>query len=471
MEKIRRYLGDRSFYWSTARIALPIMMQGSIYNLVELLNNIMVGRIGTLPMNGVAVVNQLFFVFYSCVSGIFSGVGVFTAQFSGRGDPTGVRYTFRFKFITSLLLSAATILLLGVAGRDLIQMYLQGEAASQDSEASLAYGMDYLRIMLVGVFPYALINVYSSTLRETGETRVPMISCVLAMILSLWLHYVLIFGSGPIPAMGCSGAALATLLARLIELSCVAGWTHLHPGQNQFIRGAYRSVYIPGLLVKRIVFKSAPFVLNQFLWSMGVAAQTQCYSVRGLYVVGASNIISALSNLVIVVANAIGNAAKIVIGHMMGRSESMDKIRAIYRKFVGLCFVASILVALLYALAGRFFPLIYNTTDQVRNLASTFILINSMILPFTSYLTVVSCVLQSGGNVRLNLLFDTAFIWICCVAPVYGLVHFTDWNIVFIYAFCQSMEILKTLLGITLIRKGRWIQNVVEGALPHTNHS
>ena len=465
MECFRSYIGDKTFYGNTMRIMLPILAQGSIYNFVELLNNLLVGQISTVQMNGVAVVNQLMFVFYSCVSGIFSGVGIFTAQFSGKNDDDGVRYTFRFKVITSFLLSGITILFFAVAGRQLVQMYLMGEGRSQDAEASLRYGIGYLRIMMVGILPYALINVYSSTLRETGQTRVPMISCVLAMVLSHLLHYVFVFGLGPVPAMGCYGAGIATLIARMVEFSGVAGWTHFNRARNRFIQGAYRSLYIPPALASKIVFKSTPYVLNQLLWSLGVATQTQYLSVRGLNVVGACNIVNVLANLIIVVANAIGNTARIVIGHMMGRSESADAIRSAYRKFIGLCFGTSLLVSLLYAVAGIFFPLIYNTTDDVRHLATMFILIRSFILPFTSYLTVVSCVLYTGGNVKLNLVFDTVFIWVICLPPIYGLVYFTKINVLLIYAFSQCTEILKTVLGILLIQKGRWIQNIVENTL------
>lgn len=464
MMRAREYIGEKAFYTKAARIALPIMMQGGIYNLIGLLNNIMVGRVSTAQMNGVAVVNQLMFVFYSCISGIFGGIGVFTAQFGGKGDEEGIRYTFRFKLMTSFLLSAATILLLGIWGRPLIQSYLSGEGLAADAEASLSYGMGYLWIMLAGVPPYALINVYSSTLRELGQTKAPMLSCTFSMVVSLALNCVLIFGFAGIPAMGCYGAAAATLAARFIELAGVAGWTHLNASKVPFIRGAYRSLHIPGWLALRIVKKSAPFALNQLLWSTGVAAQTRCYSVRGLHVVSANNIVSALSSLIIVVANAVGNTAQIVIGHMMGRSEAQDKIRSVYRKFIGLGFISSLAVALLYALAGRYFPLIYNTTDKVRRLASSFILISALILPFTSYLTVVSGVLHTGGNAKLNLIFDTVFIWLACVVPASGLVRFTGLGILWIYGFCQATEILKTFLGMLLIKKGRWIQNVVNRA-------
>lgn len=464
MIRAREYIGEKAFYTKAARIALPIMMQGGIYNLIGLLNNIMVGRVSTVQMNGVAVVNQLMFVFYSCISGIFGGIGVFTAQFGGKGDEEGIRYTFRFKLITSFLLSAATILLLGIWGRPLIQSYLSGEGLAADAEASLSYGMGYLWIMLAGVPPYALINVYSSTLRELGQTKAPMLSCTVSMVVSLALNCALIFGFAGIPAMGCYGAAAATLAARFIELAGVAGWTHLNASKVPFIRGAYRSLHIPGWLALRIVKKSAPFALNQLLWSTGVAAQTRCYSARGLHVVSANNIVSALSSLIIVVANAVGNTAQIVIGHMMGRSEAQDKIRSVYRKFIGLGFISSLAVALLYALAGRYFPLIYNTTDKVRRLASSFILISALILPFTSYLTVVSGVLHTGGNAKLNLIFDTVFIWLACVVPASGLVRFTGLGILWIYGFCQATEILKTFLGMLLIKKGRWIQNVVNRA-------
>ena len=248
----RKYIGDRAFYRRVIAVVLPIIIQNGITNFVSLLDNIMVGRIGTLPMSGVSIVNQLTFVFNLCIFGASSGAGIFTAQFYGSEDHEGVRHTFRFKLMICSLLSILAGFLFFTAGDSLIGLYLTGEGSPEDVAQTLRYGREYLNVMLLGLLPFAVTNAYSSTLRETQETMVPMLAGVAAVVVNLGLNYVLIFGHFGAPAMGVRGAAYATVISRFAELAIVAVWTHTHTGREPFIRGAYRSAYIPAALLERI---------------------------------------------------------------------------------------------------------------------------------------------------------------------------------------------------------------------------
>ena len=237
-----RYIGDRAFYRRVFGVAVPIIIQNGITNFVSLLDNIMVGQVGTVPMSGVSIVNQLMFVFNLCVFGASSGAGIFTAQFHGSNDDEGVRYTFRFKFLICI---AITVLGCGIflgGGSGLIGLYLTGEGDASTAAGALSYGLDYLHVMLWGLLPFALTNAYSSTLRETGETVVPMVGGISAVLVNLVLNYVLIFGHFGAPEMGVEGAALATVISRYVELAIVGGWVHTHAQQKPFIKGAFRSV-------------------------------------------------------------------------------------------------------------------------------------------------------------------------------------------------------------------------------------
>ena len=309
----QRYIGDRAFYRRVLGVAVPIIIQNGITNFVSLLDNIMVGQVGTIPMSGVSIVNGLLFVFNLCVFGASSGAGIFTAQFHGSHDDEGVRHTFRFKFLICILIAllGCGVFLLG--GRTLIGLYLTGDGDAATAAGAMEYGLQYLAVMLWGFLPFALTNAYSSTLRETGETFVPMVGGIAAVLVNLCLNYVLIFGHFGAPEMGVEGAALATVISRYAELAIVAGWTHSHGEKKPFIKGAYRSLYIPGKLLKSIAIKGMPLLVNEFLWSSGMAIMNQCYSTCGLDVVPAMNISSTIFSLASVVFLSMGNAVGIIM--------------------------------------------------------------------------------------------------------------------------------------------------------------
>ena len=187
----------------------------------------MIGLVGTEPMSGVAVANQLFNVFNISLFGTVSGAGIFGAQFFGSKNMEGVRHTFRFKIISCMILTAAAILLLLVKGEFLISLFLHANSENQaNADATLVYGMNYLRIMLIGLIPYTFTQIYASTLREMGETISPMRAGMVATITNTVLNYILIFGKFGAPALGVEGAAIATVISRFIECGMIMVWTH-----------------------------------------------------------------------------------------------------------------------------------------------------------------------------------------------------------------------------------------------------
>ena len=456
----KRYIGDRAFYKRVLLIAVPIIIQNGITNFVSMLDNIMVGQIGTVPMSGVSIVNGLLFVFNLCIFGASSGAGIFTAQFHGSQDVDGVRYTFRFKLLTSFLLSALGVSIFLIGGRGLIGLYLQGEGDAQTAADAMAYGLRYMHVMLWGFLPFALTNAYSSTLRETGETLVPMIAGVCAVLVNLALNYVLIFGHFGAPALGVEGAAIATVISRFLELAIVAGWTHLHKERHPFIRGAFRSLYIPGKLFKSVVLKGMPLLVNEFLWSTGVAILNQCYSTCGLDVVPAMNIASTINNLASVAFLSLGNSVGIIMGQMLGSGKSEPEIRDSNRKLMVVAVGSGLLFGGVMAAFAVPFPGIYNTTDEVRHLATLLILVCAMAMPVHSFNNATYFTLRSGGQAFVTFLFDSCYMWVVCVPLAFCLSRFTDLPIMPLYLLCQLTDMAKIILGSIMLKQGKWIQNL-----------
>ena len=458
----KRFIGDRAFYRRVLAIAVPIIVQNAITNFVSLLDNIMVGQIGTTPMSGVSIVNQLMFVFNLCVFCATSGAGIFTAQFHGSNDQTGIKHTFRFKFLACLLISLVGGSLFITKGDFLIGLYLTGEGDPQTAASALRYGLDYLQIMLWGLIPFAISNTYASTLRETGKTTVPMAAGITAVFVNLGLNYVLIFGKLGLPALGVQGAALATVISRYVELMILILWTHLNPEKNPFIRHIYRSFHIPGKLLKGIIVKGMPLLMNEFLWASGMAIMNQCYSTCGLDVVPAMNISSTLYNLASVTFLSMGNSVGIIMGQMLGAGTSEAEIRDANRKLVAVSIASGVVFGGLMAAASVLFPRIYNTTDDVRHLATLLICISAALMPFNSYTNAAYFTLRSGGQTMVTFLFDSCFVWSCCVPVAFCLSRFTGLSIIPLYIICQSMDFIKCTIGAFMIRQGKWIQNLTQ---------
>ena len=452
--------GNRDLYRRFLVVAIPIIIQNAITNFVSMLDNIMVGQVGSLPMSGVSIVNNMMFVYSLCIFGASSGAGIFTAQFYGSDDHEGIRHTFRFKLLICTALSLIGIVFFTALGTPLISLYLQGEGSPEDAAEILRHGLDYLYMTFWGFVPFALSNAYSSTLRETGHTTVPMVAGITAVFVNLILNYVLIFGHFGAPAMGVAGAALATAISRYVELSIVVIWTHRHKQICRFIQGAYRSLYIPAPLLKQITIKGMPLLLNEALWSGGMAFLNQCYSTCGLDVVPALNISSTIFNLASVAFIAGGNAVGILMGQMLGASNSVEEVRDANRKLIAANVIIGIVFGALLASISGLFPRIYNATDSIRQMATVLICICAITMPLHSYLNATYFTLRSGGKTLVTFIFDSGYLWCCAIPVAFVLSRFTDLPILPLYAICQSLDIIKCFIGARMLKSGSWIQNL-----------
>lgn len=458
---LKRYIGDKAFYRMTLTVALPMMIQNAVTNFVSLLDNIMVGRVGTLQMTGVSVVNQLLFVFNLCVFGAVAGAGIFTAQFYGRGDNEGIRETFRFKIMICAIIALIGLGLFMLQGENLIRLYLKGDAAPEERTAALGFGKEYLAVMMIGLVPFALNNAYASSMRETGQTFVPMIGGIVAVCVNMSLNYVLIFGKLGMPVLGVKGAAIATVLSRYAELAVNAIWLHSHSARYPYIKGAYRSLRISAPLLKNIAVKGLPLLINETLWSSSVAVLSQCYSMRGLAVIAANNIASTLWNVFSVCFISLGSATGIIIGQMLGAGKPDDEVKDTDRKLIVFSVTSCTVFGTLMACISGMFPLIYKTDDGIRELASLLICVNAAIMPFNAYANAAYFTLRSGGKTLSTLLFDSCFVWVISVPTAYILSRYTALPIVPLYAICQGLEIIKCVIGYVMLRGGSWIRNIV----------
>lgn len=462
LEKTRhKFIGDKTFYRMVLAIAVPIMIQNGITNFVGLLDNIMIGQIGTEQMSGVAIVNQLLFVYNLCLFGGVSGAGIFTAQYFGQKNQEGIRQTIRFKMWLVTLITLITVVLLLFAGDSLIALYLQGDGTAKSAADTLRYGKEYLQIMLPGLIPFMLVQIYASTLRECGQTVLPMKAGVIAVIVNLVFNYILIYGKFGAPALGVRGAAIATVISRCVEAAIVLIHTHRHREQNPFVEGLYSTLKVPASLTGKIIIKGMPLLLNETLWAAGMATLTQCYSIRGLNVIAALNISNTINNIFNIVFIALGESVAIIVGQLLGAGK-MDEARDTDNKLIAFSVFSCILVALVMLLPARLFPLLYNTNDEARALATYFIILTAVFMPQNAFLHASYFTLRSGGRTIITFLFDSVFIWCVSVVIAFCLSRYTALPVVAVYVFVQMGDWIKCVIGFVLVKKGIWLQNIVD---------
>lgn len=455
-----KYIGDRAFYKHALFIAVPMILQNFITNFVSMMDNIMVGRVGTNEMSGVSIANQLFFIFNITVFGAVSGAGIFGTQFFGKKDPEGQRHTVRYRLMTAAVLVLAFSAVFLLFGEKLIGMFISENDDPAAADATLRYGMQYLSIMIISLIPFAFGQAYSSAVRECGETRIPMMGSIVAIGINLILDYGLIFGNLGLPELGVRGAAIATVIAKFAEALVVIIWAHTHSSRNPYIPGLYRSMRIPGELFRRITFKGLPLLVNEFLWSLSVSIVAQCYSVRGLQVVAARNIAGTMVNLFNVVYIQMGGAIGIIVGSTLGAG-LLEKAKDEARKLRAFSLFLTIPASIVMVPFSFAFPLLYNTEPEIQRMATYFILIQSMAAPVWSYTNSCYFVLRSGGRTGITFLFDFLYSWAVMIPLAVCLAYLTDIGIYPLMFIVTFSELVKVVAGFLMVRSDIWVNNIV----------
>lgn len=456
-----KFFGDKAFYKMILAIAVPIIIQNLLTNLVSMADNIMVGQLGTDQMSGVAIINQLFFVFNLLVFGGMSGAGLFSAQYFGQKNNDGVRNVFRMKILIGITIIAISISVMIFLHEPLINMFLHEGSSSGNIQETFNYAKNYLYIMVIGIAPFVISNCYNTTLKESGQTVVPMKAGVLAVVFDIVLNYIFIFGKLGFPAMGVVGAAIATVISRFVECGYLVIYTHIHSNDYPFIKYCYRTLKVPGSLVKKIIVTGAPLMLNEFLWAGGLTLQTQALSTKGLATVGGLNICNTIGNISNCIFVTMGTTIAIVVGQLLGAGK-LKEAKVTATRMATFSLLISFVMIIILGLLGPVFPHFYNTTDEIRELATKFIWAVAAATPFISLSNSEYFILRSGGKTIITFLFDSCFVCLVNVPVAMCLTKFTAIHIVGIFFLVNMLEGIKALIGFIMVKKDIWLNTIVD---------
>lgn len=444
-------LKDRSFTRTLVMIAIPIALQNLISAGINLLDNVMLGAVGETQISAASTANQLFFICNVLCIGIANGTNVLTAQYWGKKDSLSIRKALAISYWCAILLSVVFFAAATFFPRQIISLFSHDPAVI--SEAAI-----YLDITRWLYLPASISTVALMTLRAVGTVNIAMITSGVSLLTNGFLNWVLIFGNLGAPALGIKGAAIATLIARLVELTITLVFMGGFERKIRLRLGdLWKIDWSMGADFKTNVL---PVVCNESIWSVGSASTIAIIGNLSTGFLAASGIFTTVNQLTMVAAWGISSAAAVIVGNTIGAGRHdlvMPRAKAIILLSL---LVALVLGGLLWVGRPAILSL-YNITPETYRLAYQILGLGAVIVVFQSVeTTILMGVLRGGGDVKLVLVADTIFMWLISI-PLGAFTGFVlAWPMAVVYAVIKSDELLKTAAGLLRVFRGNWIKDV-----------
>jgi putative MATE family efflux protein len=450
---VQQFFSDKIFFTTLFKLWLPITFQQLIFSLLSLLTVMMIGQLGETSVAAVGLANQIGFLFNLLLFGVGSGSAIFVAQFWGTRDIFNIRRTLGI-CLTVGLIGTGVFSFIAFAIPDLAL------AIYSTDPAVIALGSNYLRIAGASYLPIAITMAFTTTLRSTGNVRMPVAVSVFALSFGTALNYALIFGMFGLPALGVHGSAIGTAIARWIE--CVLMLALIY-GNQLIVAAKVRELFtfdraFLGTLLKTIL----PVMLNEIFWSLGVSMYNVIYGHISTEAIAAISITATIENLALVPFVGGAHASAIMIGNRIGANQEHQAI-AYAKRFLQLQLAVGVCVGGIIFLATdpilAFYKIDPTTYEYARNVL---IMLALTLWIKTGNMISIVGILRAGGDARVSALIDTIPLWLIGLpltaigAFVFGL------PVYWVYLLTYSDELTKFILAQWRILSNKWINNLAQ---------
>lgn len=449
-----------TFISSLFKIALPIILQNFLSSFVNMLDTIMVGQLGSIDIAAVGLANQVFFVMNIMMFGIVSGGSIFISQYWGKKDLKGIHRTMGIMLSMTFIVSLIFFLLATFIPELCLKIY-------SDDLAVIERGAKYLRTVAPSYLFTGIGIAIGHSARSTERVQLPMYATGLSVIINGLLNYALIFGITIcgikiFPELGIIGAAIATDIARIIELLILL----IVPYLKKYEIAVTPKIYFSKEkgFISHYVKIALPVLINESLWGIGTSLQSSIFGHAGTDVVAASNITSTISNLIWTFFIGCGNAAAIMIGKKIGQ-QLYDEAKKLAKKLtyfmIGSAAVLSLLLIPLAFLLKHFFKV----EPEVIHMAQIFLFITVVLYPLWAInMVVVVGVCRSGGDTVFALFLDIGFMWIISLPLGFCAVKFWSFPFWAIFLCIHTEDVFKAVLGLIRMKSGKWLHDVTQSA-------
>lgn len=437
----------KGFYSSLVAIAIPVSMQSLLQNFVNMLDTVMIGRLGSVEIAAVGLGNQIFFILNMLLFGITSGGGVFIAQFWGKKDINGIRKSFGLMTMIAAF-AAVVFTLLGLfIPYKMISLY------SPDPQV-VKVGGDYLRIVCLSYIPTAISFSITLSLRCTERVKLPLVCTSVSLLTNAGANYLLIFTAG----LGVKGAAIATIFSRLVELLILVIWSYSHDYE---VCGKLRELLgFDWNFVLKYIKIAIPVIINETFWGIGTSVYNAIFAHAGTDAFTAYSITGTISQLTWVFCMGFGNGIGVLIGKRIGEKK-LEEARAYALRSMWFMPMIGTCVGVLLLPLSKLLPFLFNVEPEIIKTASSILMILIFVYPFNSFcMDWVVGVCRAGGDTVFSAVAELVVLWCVSIPLGYVAAFVFHLSAPMIYLFITSESLVKAIIGAIRIVSGKWLHEV-----------
>ncbi len=436
------------------KIGLPIAIQNFVGTALNLVDNMMIGTQGEAALAAVSLSNRIFFILIITLFGIYSGLGIYSAQYWGKKDIESIKKIMGIAFTLGLALS--TIFTIGTVAfpTQILSLF------SRDTIV-LVKGSNYLSIAAFTYIPVSIAYVYTYTSRSVHRTKLPMVASIIALSINTFLNYLLINGNWGAPELGVRGAAIATLTARIIELALLI--TIIYKSKDHPLAGHIREFFnfTKSMFVK-VVKTAIPVIINESAWSIGVSVYFIAYGFLGTAAIAAAQVSLTISDLIWAFLIGMGNATAVIVGNKIGEGK-LDDAYTIAKKLVKMEFIVSFFLAIFYTVIGYGIVGWFGLSQETMQLAIKCIFVNAAFIPIRllGFVYIVG-ILRSGGDTKYCMFLDLSMVWLMGIPLAFFTVLVLKLPIYWAMCIVLTEEIMKVIIAARRFKSKKWINILIE---------
>ena len=438
---------SKGFYSSLVAIAIPISLQALLQNFVNMLDTIMIGRLGSVEIAAVGLGNQIFFILNMILFGITSGGGVFIAQFWGKKDLAGIRKSLGLMTLIAFVVSFIFTIVCLLIPNQLIRLY------SPDPQV-IKVGGAYLRFVCLSYVPTAISFSITLALRSTERVKLPLVCTSISLFTNLIANYLLIFVAG----LGVIGAAIATVISRIIELVILATWSYSHKyeicGKLKELLGFNRYFIVKFL---KIAF---PVIINETFWGLGTSVYNAIFAHAGTNAFTAYSITGTISQLTWVFCMGFGNGIGVLIGKRIGEKK-IDEAKTYAKRSMWFMPLIGAFVGVFLVPLSKLLPVFFNVDQEIIKTATAILMILIFVYPFNSFcMNWIVGVCRAGGDTVFSAVAEIVVLWCVAIPLGYVAAFVLHLPAPMIYLFFCSESIVKAIIGAIRVLSGKWLHEV-----------
>lgn len=447
---MKKYFGNKAFYIITLSIALPIMAQQFVTSFVNLIDNIMIGSVGSLALTSVTVANRIYLIFNSTMFGICGAAGIFIAQYYGAHNKEKCQNILNINIVFGFLMASIFVLALLLIPRQLLEIFTSNSKVIQES-------LRYLQFALLTYIPFALSFSVMMAFRAVGINKIQLIVGTITVAINTTLNYILIFGHFGFPQLGVQGAAIATAIARIIEMIIYLSLLMRHQYLFTFHFKELFQLDIP--LIKTMIKKAIPLTMNEVFYSLGLSMIFISYMRCDETLISAISVVDTVMQIAFIIFGGLSSAVSILIGKRLGANE-IEEAKLNANKLIAFGVMVSILIGCIFISIAPLIASFYNVEEVIKNTIVTLLRIRSGLLPIYVYNVCIFFTLRAGGDTFSTMIMDSGFLWCAGVLVSTILSVYFTIPLVMLYTIVESFDIVKLFVATYFYRKGKWAKNI-----------